>query len=316
VKTSVECLPCYLRQSLQTARIAGADEESQRRAVLAVAALLPGLSPDKTPPENSMAVYREIADVTGVADPYQTIKTASNRDACLALDALTPLLAAESDPLPLAIRFAIAGNIIDYGAAADFDVETAFRRCRDLPLAVDDSAALITRIRTLRTGNQVLYLCDNAGEIVYDRLLIEEIAGQGAAVCVVVKAGPIINDATMADAREAGLGQFAEIIDNGAVCPGTPLVLCSPEFRRHFQKAALVIAKGQGNFESLSECERQVFFLLTVKCPVVGGHLAELAGLPQPLPGRGEMVVFQNNFSLSSSSVTGPSLISDTRISA
>ena len=292
MKTSVECLACYLRQALQTARIVGADEQTQRRAVLAVAALLPGLSPDKTPPENSMAVYEQIAAITGVADPYRAIKATSNRDAWLAAQALTPLLAAETDPLPLAMRFAIAGNIIDYGAAAHFDVEAALRRCRDLPLAVDDSGVLLARIRDLRAGGQVLYLCDNAGEIVYDRLLIEQIAKTGCQVCAVVKAGPIINDAMASDAHEAGLGQFAEIIDNGAVCPGTPLALCSPGFLHRFHGAALVIAKGQGNFESLSECQREVFFLLTVKCPVVGGHLAALAGLPQALPGLGEMAVF------------------------
>jgi len=294
MKTSAECLPCYLRQALQTARYAGADEKSQRRAVLAVAALLPELPAEKTPPENSMAVYEKIAAVTGVADPYRTIKAASNRDALLALPALAALAASAGEPLPLAIRFAIAGNIIDYGAAAEFDAEAAFRRCRDLPLAVDDSDALIARVRALRPGDPVLYLCDNAGEIVYDRLLIAEIANRGASVCAVVKAGPIINDATIADAREAGLDEYAEIIDNGAICPGTPLALCSSEFRRHFQKAALVIAKGQGNFESLSECPREIFFLLTVKCPVVGGHLAELAGLLRALSGQGEMVVFRH----------------------
>ena len=292
MKTSLECLPCYLRQALQTARIAGVDEEGRRRAVLTVAAFLPELFADKTPPENSMAVYAKIAAVTGVADPYQAIKAISNREARRALRDLTPLVAAESEPLPLAIRFAVAGNIIDYGAAAEFDVETVFRRCRDLPLAVDNSAALIERIRALCTGDHVLYLCDNAGEIVYDRLLIEKITSHGAAVCAVVKAGPIINDATIADAREAGLDELAEIIDNGAICPGTPLTLCSSGFLRRFYGASLVIAKGQGNFESLSECPREIFFLLTVKCPVVGRHLAELAILPRPLPGTGEMAVF------------------------
>jgi len=294
VKTSPECLPCYLRQALQTARIAGADEAGQRRAVLTVAALLPELFADKTPPENSMAVYEKIAAVTGVTDPYREIKAASNREAMLALRALAPLVAGEDEPLPLAIRFAIAGNIIDYGAAAQFDVEATFRHCRDLPLAVNDSGVLLQRIRSLGVDDHVIYLCDNAGEIVYDGLLIAQIASQGAPICAVVKAGPIINDATIADARQAGLDEFAEIIDNGAICPGTPLALCSSGFLRRFYGASLVIGKGQGNFESLSECPREIFFLLTVKCPVVGGHLAKLARLPRALPGRGEMVVFRH----------------------
>ncbi|MDR3089006.1 MAG: ARMT1-like domain-containing protein [Desulfobulbaceae bacterium] len=293
MKTDADCLPCYLRQALQTARLAGADEKTARGVVLAVAALLPTLTEGRTPPENSMAVYAKITELTGVADPYQAIKAASNREALTAVAALRPLLDQVENPLFLAIRFAIAGNIIDYGAAARFDVEAAFRRCRELPLAVDDGGPLMARIQALRDDEEVLYLCDNAGEIVYDRLLLEQIAKTKCRMAAVVKAGPIINDALVADAHVAGLGQYAEIIDNGAVCPGTPLALCSPDFRRRFARAALVIAKGQGNFESLSEGEREIFFLLTIKCSVVGTHLAELAGLPEALPGQGEMAVFR-----------------------
>ena len=110
-----------------------------------------------------------------------------------------------------------------------------------------------------------------------------------------VKDGPIINDALREDALAAGLDRYARIISNGSRCPGTVLADCSPEFRQVFANADLIIAKGQGNFESLSEVDREIYFLLTVKCPVAARHMAQLAGMDEArLPGKGEMAVFHS----------------------
>ncbi|MBN2451771.1 MAG: DUF89 family protein, partial [Lentisphaeria bacterium] len=118
------------------------------------------------------------------------------------------------------------------------------------------------------------YLADNAGEIVLDRLLVDELpAGR---VTVAVRGGPILNDATLDDARQAGLCDRVEVIDNGSDAPGTILADCSPKFRRRFAAADLILAKGQGNFETLSEVAAPLCFLLKVKCPVIAGH----TGLP------------------------------------
>jgi uncharacterized protein with ATP-grasp and redox domains len=124
--------------------------------------------------------------------------------------------------------------------------------------------------------------------------VIEQLARQRFEVTVAVKSGPIINDALIEDAQTAGLGGFADIITNGTACPGTPLEYCSEEFRHRFEQADLVISKGQGNFETLSEVDRELFFLLTVKCKMVGKHLAELSGTDCILPGNGEMVVYHS----------------------
>jgi uncharacterized protein with ATP-grasp and redox domains len=119
-------------------------------------------------------------------------------------------------------------------------------------------------------ARSILYLADNAGEIVFDRLLIERLpAGR---VTVVVRGAPVINDATRADAQVAGLDRIAEIIDNGSDAPGTVLEDCSAQFRERFESADVIIAKGQGNFETLSAAGANICFLLKIKCPVLATH--------------------------------------------
>jgi uncharacterized protein with ATP-grasp and redox domains len=124
----------------------------------------------------------------------------------------------------------------------------------------------------------ILYIADNAGEIVFDRILVEEIQDFENRVVFVVKGGPILNDATMMDAREAGLTDIVRVIDNGCDAPGTILELCNDAFIEELNRADLIISKGQGNYETLSDIPRNVFFLLKAKCPVIAGDLSVHVG--------------------------------------
>jgi hypothetical protein len=284
-------------QALRVARISTADEVVHLDVARTVAALLPQMEMSLTPPENSVAVYAAIARVTGCADPYLAIKKASNDQALAILPDLLREVEQSEVPLLAALRLAIAGNIIDYGAMASFDVGAAMARARIIPFAVDASRQLLERVSRLPVRSSVLYLVDNCGEIVYDSLVIRCLVDLGLEVTVAVKEGPIINDALFADAMACGLDHYARIITNGTTCPGTPLASCSAEFLHVFQGADLILSKGQGNFETLSEAvsetEADIFFLLTVKCPVVGAHLARLTGkCLDELPGQGEMVLY------------------------
>jgi len=296
VKTALECLPCYLRQAMQVARLSTDNTDLQLEALQKVAQLTSGMDMAKTPPENSIAVYRALAEITGSEDPYAEIKKDSNRQALALLPQFAEMTEKAADSLAFALRLAIGGNIIDYGAMHDFDVDAALDRCLQVNYAVDDGALLLKRLRSLQGGAKVLYLADNSGEIVYDSLVIQELAGMGLNVTVAVKSGAIINDALMADARSAGINEYATVIENGTSCPGTPLERCSDEFLVAFNTADLILSKGQGNFETLSETESEIFFLLTVKCPVVGAHLAEISGTAaETLPGTGELALYYYN---------------------
>ena len=303
MKTSVDCLSCFMDQTLRVARISSKDETVHLAAARAVAALLPRMEMSLTPPENAVAVYAAIARVAGCADPYLAIKKASNDQALAILPDLLREVAQSETPLLAAIRLAIAANIIDYGAMRSFDVEAALAQAWTIPFVIDASQQLLERIGRLPGKSKVLYLADNCGEIVYDSLVIRRLVELGLEVTVAVKEGPIINDALFADAMACGLDRYARIITNGTTCPGTPLASCSAEFLQAFREADLVLSKGQGNFETLSEAvsetEADVFFLLTVKCPVVGAHLARLTGKGvDELPGHGEMVLYCREFSV------------------
>ena len=120
-------------------------------------------------------------------------------------------------------------------------------------------------------AEKILYLADNAGEIVFDHLLIEQLPIEK--ITVVVKGSPVINDATIDDANVVGLGRIVEVIDNGSDGPGTILETCSQNFRDRFEGADLIIAKGQGNYETLSDIDKNIFFLLKAKCPVIARDL-------------------------------------------
>ena len=300
MKSAVDCLSCFMKQALRVARISSKDEAVHLEAARAVAALLPQMDMSLTPPENAVAVYATIAGITGCTDPYLTIKKVSNDQALALLPDLIRQVEKSELPLTAALRLAIAGNIIDYGALHSFDVAAAMERVRTLGLAIDDGGQLVERACRLPAGSKVLYLADNCGEIVYDLLVLRALVDLGLEVTVAVKEGPIINDALMADALSCGLDRYARIISNGTACPGTPLLSCSAEFLEAFRGADLILSKGQGNFETLSEAvvenKAGIFFLLTVKCPVVGIHLARLSGKdPAELPGHGEMVLFAGN---------------------
>jgi damage-control phosphatase, subfamily I len=296
VKTAFECMACYLRQTLQVARLSTDDQKLHLVALRRVAELVADMDMERTPPENSVPVYGAIAEITGCADPYLETKQQSNQQALSLLPEFKKEVAESSDPLATALRLAIGGNIIDYGAMHSFDVDAAMERCLKATFAVDHSQKLMQKVRGLARNARVLYLADNSGEIVYDSLVVSELADMGLDVTVAVKSGPIINDALLADAHACGIDSFASILENGTSCPGTPLESCSTELLEAFNTADLIISKGQGNFETLSEAEAEIYFLLTVKCSVVGAHLAQISGTsPQDLPGSGELVLFYYN---------------------
>jgi len=271
-----ECMPCFVRQALDAARELGVDEEKThrtlRRVLLAVADFPLGLAP----PAMAQTVHRIIREEVGSADPYAGIKAESTRLALLLADEARAVVAGAIDPFKMAVRFAIAGNIMDFALASRWsrlDLGNFVEKTRLHPL--DDAA--VDRLRTAAgAAATVLYLGDNAGETVFDRLLIEQMPGKR--IRYAAKGAPVINDATLADARAAGLDEVAELVGNGSDAPGTLLDDCSAAFRRLFEEADLVIAKGQANYESLCNAARKVFFLAQVKCPVLARDTGQPVG--------------------------------------
>jgi uncharacterized protein with ATP-grasp and redox domains len=246
-----------------------------------------------SPPENAMGLYALFADILGSNDPFAQAKQEGNDLALFLRAEIEQRIQTAHDPLRAAIRVAIAGNIIDYGALHEFDAVATIEQCFDQEFILDDYPALLETLQR-RPCSKVLYLCDNCGEIVFDGLLIKELKKLGCQVTAAVREAPIINDATLEDARTCGLNQICTVISNGTSCPGTPLESCSAEFQEQFQAADLIISKGMGNFETLSEVSAPIFFLFTVKCSQVALHLTARQGLAAGVvQGAGEMVVLR-----------------------
>jgi hypothetical protein len=241
---------------------------------------LPAIDFTISPPENAVHLYGLIAGISGQPDPFAAIKKESNRFASAIAHRIRQKVNEADNPLLAALTFSIAGNIIDYGALHQFDMEQIIRDALSLQMAINDFAELET---DLQQAGRVLYLGDNSGELVFDGIAIEKLHRD---VTFVVKEKAIINDAMLEDARECGLQDICRVITNGTGCPGTPLPHCSEEFQRLFHDADLIISKGQGNFETLSEVKAPIYFLLTVKCPAVNDHLCRLSGSPDRWPAQ------------------------------
>ncbi len=266
-------MSCLISQSLRAAAAVTDDVGLQEQVVREVLGLLAGMDFSLPQPAVAQFVYRRVRELTGVEDPYREAKRAFNRLGLSLLPELRARVAASPDPLLAAARLAASANLIDLGARTDLsevEAAAALREAFDAPLAGDDG----TFLRRAGEAKNILYLCDNAGEIALDRLLIEVLGP--ARVIVAVRGRAVINDALLEDAREVGLTELVTVIDNGSDAPGTLLSDCSPAFLERYHGADLIIAKGQGNYESLSHEPADIFFIFKVKCPVLGEH----AGLP------------------------------------
>ncbi|GMU24794.1 MAG: hypothetical protein AMXMBFR13_48650 [Phycisphaerae bacterium] len=221
-------------------------------------------------------IHQLIRQLTGQRDPYRKPKQLFNAIARDTYPTLARYVRSAADPMAAAVRLAIAGNIIDLGCVSHLTAAHINHAVRE---AMDDSLEgmpLEELTQGIARARRILYLADNAGELFFDRLLIEQIPPEK--VILAVRGQPVINDATREDAEIAGLTNLVSVIDNGSDVPGTVLRDCSPAFRETFEQADLIISKGQGNYETLSEAKQNLFFLLKAKCPVVARDIGRDVG--------------------------------------
>lgn len=280
MKTYLDCLPCFVHQTLDAGRMAGLDDTGLEQLVRSALRLLADMSFSKSPPHMAARIHRLIRQMTDAEDPYAPLKHEYNQKALAMLPELRRLAREADDPFETAVRLAIAGNVIDFGLRSVTEVislEQAIEAALATPLAVNDLDSLRT---CTQQAENILVVGDNAGEIVFDRVLIETLFG-ARDVVFSVRGRPIINDVTLADAREVGMDQTARVVSSGSEGPGAIIEECSTEFTQVFDLADLVIAKGQGNYETLSGTGKPgLFFLLKAKCPVIARHLGcEVGGM-------------------------------------
>ena len=286
MKTYLDCIPCFLRQALAVARhVKPQDPQFHKRVITEICRKIPERSLDLSPPMMAEVIHNWIREETGISDLYAEEKATHVRQALELEPRLRAWIEQHPDRLEAAVRVAIAGNIMDLGANPNFNLDTELNHLE----SVKESLEGFPQLReALEQSDEVLYIGDNASEAVFDQLLIEELSPRK--VTFATRGVPILDDITEDLARKIGLDSCATVISSGSPIPGTDLNRVTPEFRTLFEKSPLVIAKGQGNFESLSDANRPIFFLFKVKCTVVALETGRPIGSSIVYPGGTQRV--------------------------
>ena len=278
MRTYMDCIPCFVRQALGALRQITDDEVVIERALKRVLAAASEISVEQSPPAMGKILHRIIREESGSSDPYAEIKVESNKAAMEAMGHVQELIEGSEWPFETACRFAIAGNVMDFGLMTMWD-GNKLDEALDAAMGKDIDLQTVKELEdAINKADTILMLGDNAGEIVFDKLLLEQLPNPEK-VTYVVRGGPVINDAVMKDAEDVGIvGLAGEVIDNGNDAPGTVLEQSSDEFRKIFDSADVVISKGQGNYETLCDCYRKVYFLTQIKCEVLARDLNGAVG--------------------------------------
>jgi len=273
LQSTVDCIPCYIKQAISALRTAGIEQIKHQEIINALFPIIAKLDASKTPAENSSLVLFEAYRLMGRDDPFLQAKTASNHLARTFLPALERIISFSQNPLLAALQTSVAGNVIDMGINPNFDIGESISQGLERGFKRDD---LESFREYLAKDGPLVIIGDNSGEIVFDRLLLEKLSRYSAELYYVVKGGAILNDATKEDAEDMGICLQAKVLTTGNNYLGVVPEICSQELRSVIKSANLVLAKGQANYETLEGTAfagAKTFFLLQAKCPLVAAHL-------------------------------------------
>ena len=270
MKISYECGPCFLRQAKEALELSTDDEVLKIEVMEEIFKFLSNnFNLDTNSNSTGSKMHNMIKQKTGCIDPYYNEKIEGNEIALKYLPDVKRILE-EDDSLENYVKISIIGNILDFGAfTLDDDIESVIKTSLEKDLAVKDIEEFEN---SLKMHDKVLYLVDNTGEIVFDKLLMSKIKQYDLDITIAVKSEPILNDACMKEALDAGLDEFGEIVEIGCGTVGYVDSEISDEFRDIFEDHKFVISKGMGNYEGLTEIDlsdKEVYFLLCAKCNTI-----------------------------------------------
>ncbi|OPJ62395.1 damage-control phosphatase ARMT1 family protein [Clostridium oryzae] len=270
MKVVIDCVHCYLKQAVSCMTMANIDADKQHEILYSLMDDVKNLDRNGTPCDNSSEIIFKAYEKIGIRDPYESVKKESNDMALSLYEKLEKIISKSNNRLYDALKIAVAGNVIDLGINRNFDIDAALEQSLKKGFAVDDFDKFYNLIKK---SDSVLILGDNAGEIVFDKILVKELKALNKKVIYSVKSGAVLNDSTMYDAHYTGMDEIAQVVESGSSYLGTPLTKISNEFKDIMYNAPVIISKGQANYESLSEEKTlldKIFFLLKIKCECVG----------------------------------------------
>lgn len=270
MKVSRECIHCLARQAVEIAEEAASDVKVQEQIIKMSLKELGEMDFNETAPEIAYRMHQHAKNITGIKDPYGRLKEQYNEIAQELYDRIVEekWLDKAQDRFDMACRLAIAGNIIDFSAGLKLKKADILKSLEDSIKHDIFGTGTAPLKEAAKKANSIMYIADNSGEIIFDKFLLENLPLNK--VTYVVKGGPIVNDATMEDAVSSGVNLMVKVIDTGHSSQGTILKKCSASFMEEFNKADLIICKGQANFETLSDIkDKTIFYLLRAKCSSV-----------------------------------------------
>lgn len=270
MKSEALCIPCVINQCQKICTEIGAESDLLLKVTKEAISLIPQFSLEEPPSLFTSRILFATYKRLGVFDPFEKTKKIQNEMARKLVERIKPLIEKSEDSLHTAIHYACAGNVIDCGPGAKLDLKNALSI---LNFKIDHYKKFKEKLRQSQT---ILYILDNAGEIEFDKLLAAELSSLD--ITFVVKEKPILNDITLADADEIELKRLGRVISTGSGFLGVNFSQGTKEFLDAYEKSDIIIAKGHANFESLVDGERDCFFILKIKCPVVGNKISELSG--------------------------------------
>ena len=271
-----KCIECFFRQARRTASLVTDDPAKFREIEKRIKFYLRNVSLKRAPADLSTCTVKYAYEVTGCADPYLKLKKKYNRIAKNISPRMKNLVKSATDPILMGLKVAVAGNIIDLGILPEFDLDKTIKKAINGKFPLKNYG---TFKKLLDRSRNIFYILDNSGEIFFDKPLIEELVKKHSVIAA-VKSGPILNDATMDDARDAGITKIVKVITTGNRCLGVNWHRSSKEFKKVFRKTDLILSKGQANYETLDgiKSKASIFFLMQSKCPVVAEYMGAKLG--------------------------------------
>ena len=268
MEITLDCIPCMLKQALESSRMVTNDIDKQEKIMEEALSVLLNFKLYRNSPDLARKIHQIIKNLTGVADSYYEIKRRDLKAANELYPFLKEFMKKQEGSIYWALKTAATGNNIDAAIYQNIDVKNCVEHELEKEFSVCD---LNIFEQKLKTASNILIIGDNTGETVFDKILIENLPE--IPVVYGVRSAPILNDTTEKEAYESGLGEVSTILSTGCNAPGTILEDCSEKFIDIFNKADIIISKGQGNFEALSERQGNLFFLLKAKCPMIANKL-------------------------------------------
>jgi hypothetical protein len=270
LKVKYDCIPCILRQAIEAARLVTDDEKVIDEIISNYSEMIPDIRESNPTPLVVSQIQKLIKDKTGNEDPYQKLKEKNIRMAMDIYEDLKDLIENDKDPLKKSLLLSATGNVIDAGISVKIKVEESILNTMEKGFSIDDYQSFKEKLKDSQT---LLIIGDNAGEAVLDKLLLRELNNYNIDLAYAVREEPVLNDITLKESKLIGLDKYANVLSSGCTAPGMLINQATPEFLEIYNESDIVLSKGQGNLEGLSEEKRSIFFLLKAKCDLIAEFL-------------------------------------------